>query len=84
MPEQLSQSQIDALLSKMSSGEAPVQEEKVKVREYDFKSPKKFTKEQFKALDSLHETLARMMASFFSGLLRTVCEIQVLQIEEQR
>lgn len=84
MPEQLSQSQIDALLSKMSSGEAPVEEEKVKVREYDFKSPKKFTKEQFKALDSLHETLARMLASFFSGMLRTVCEIEVVQIEEQR
>lgn len=84
MPEQLSQSQIDALLKKMNSGEVDVQSEKRKVREYDFKSPKKFTKEQFKSLDSLHETLARMLTSFFSGLLRTVCEIEVLQIEEQR
>lgn len=84
MAEQLSQSQIDALLKKMASGEEDVQEEKRKIREYDFKSPKKFTKEQFKAMDSLHETFSRMLTSYFSGLLRTVCEIEVLQIEEQR
>ena len=84
MPEQLSQSQIDALLQKMSSGEVQVQEETIKVKEYDFKSPKKFTKEQFRSLDSLHETFSRLLSSYFSGLLRTVCEIEVLQIEEQR
>lgn len=84
MPEQLSQSQIDALLKKMASGGGEVQEEKQKVKEYDFKSPKKFTKEQLKAMDGLYETFSRMLASYFSGLLRTVCEITVVQIEEQR
>lgn len=84
MAEQLSQGQIDALLKKIGSGDEDSQEEKRSVRGYDFKSPKKFTKELFKALDSLHETLARMLSSFFSGMLRTVCEIDVLQIEEQR
>ena len=38
MPEQLSQSQIDALLKKMASGGEDVQEEKQKIKEYDFKS----------------------------------------------
>ncbi|MCI8652521.1 MAG: flagellar motor switch protein FliM [Angelakisella sp.] len=84
MPEQLSQSQIDALLKKMASGGEDVQEEKQKIKEYDFKSPKKFTKEQLKAMDGLYETFSRMLASYFSGLLRTVCEITVVQIEEQR
>lgn len=84
MPEQLSLSQIDALLKKMASGGEDVQEEKQKIKEYDFKSPKKFTKEQLKAMDGLYETFSRMLASFFSGLLRTVCEITVVQIEEQR
>jgi flagellar motor switch protein FliM len=84
LPEQLSQSQIDALLKKMASGGEDVQEEKQKIKEYDFKSPKKFTKEQLKAMDGLYETFSRMLASFFSGLLRTVCEITVVQIEEQR
>ena len=84
MPEQLSQSQIDALLKKMSSGEVTTEQEERKIRDYDFKSPKKFTKEQLKALNGLHETLGRMLASYFSSLLRTVCEIEVLQVEEQR
>jgi len=84
LQEQLSQSQIDALLKKMASGGEDVQEEKQKIKEYDFKSPKKFTKEQLKAMDGLYETFSRMLASFFSGLLRTVCEITVVQIEEQR
>ena len=84
MPEQLSQSQIDALLKKMASGGEDVQEEKQKIKEYDFKSPKKFTKEQLKAMERLYETFSRMLASYFSGLLRTVCEITVVQIEEQR
>ena len=63
MAEQLSQSQIDALLKRMNSGEMDVQEPTRKIREYDFRSPKKFTKEQLKALDSLHETFSRMVAS---------------------
>ncbi len=84
MPEQLSQSQIDALLKKMSSGESVEQDTSQKIREYDFKSPKKFTKEQLKSMESLHKTFSKMLASYLSGTLRTVCEVDVVQIEEQR
>ena len=84
MAEQLSQAQIDALLAKMSSGEEVVEEETQKVKEYDFNSPKKFTKEQLKALDSIHETFGRLLSSQLSGMLRNVCDVQVMQIEEQR
>ena len=58
MPEQLSQAQIDALLNRMNTGgevvEPAREEEPDKAKEYAFKSPKKFTKEQLKALDGLH------------------------------
>ena len=85
MPEQLTQSQIDALLNKMSSGEVSNEEEpSKKVKDYDFASPKKFTKEQLRALDSLHETFSRMLSSYLSGMLRSVCDVEVFQIEEQR
>lgn len=86
MPEKLSQSQIDQLLQKFSSGTEAVEEveETKKIKEYDFRSPKKFTKEQLKALDSLHENFSRMLASYLTGLLRVFCEVNVLQIEEQR
>lgn len=85
MPEQLTQSQIDALLKKINSGdEVEVEKEDRRIKEYDFTSPKKFTKEQLKALDSLHETFSRMIASFLSGLVRTACVVEVEQIEELR
>ncbi|MGL5972234.1 MAG: flagellar motor switch protein FliM [Oscillospiraceae bacterium] len=88
MAEVLSQSQIDALLSDISSGtiDVDVDEKKKakKVKEYDFKSPKKFTKENLKTISSLHESFARLTSSYISGLLRYYSEVTVLSIEEQR
>jgi flagellar motor switch protein FliM len=89
LPEQLTQSQIDALLNKMMSmDEVDIEEEvdsqKSKIKEYDFTSPKKFTKEQLRALDGLYEIYARLLSSYLSGLLRTVVNAEVLQIEELR
>ncbi|MEG0116431.1 MAG: flagellar motor switch protein FliM, partial [Hydrogenoanaerobacterium sp.] len=55
-----------------------------KIKDYDFYSPKKFTKEQLRTMDSLHENLARLFSSYFSGVLRLFCEVSILQIEEQR
>lgn len=85
MPEKLTQAQIDALLNRMSAGEEIEDEgdQKKKVKEYDFKSPKKFTKEQLKTMDSLHENFSRLLSSYLSGVLRMFCEVSVLQIEEQ-
>lgn len=87
MPEQLTQGQIDALLKRINSGEdlnASEADDNKKIREYDFKSPKKFTKEQLKAMDSLHENFSRLLSSYLSGLLRLYSEVTVVQIEEQR
>lgn len=88
MADILSQNQIDALLKGLHSGEVEVDEEESssnkKIKEYDFRSPKKFTKEQLRTLDSLHENLSRILSSYFSGVLRVFCELSVLQIEEQR
>lgn len=84
----LSQSQIDKLLSGLASGgeEAEIKPTtgKDKAKVYDFKSPKKFTKEQLKTQESLYENFARILSSYFTSLLRVFCEIEVTQIEEQR
>lgn len=87
MAENLSQSQIDDLLKKMQSGkkvEQEIEEPKQKVKEYDFSSPKKFTKDQLKSLNNLYETFSRVVASYFTSILRDICEVNVVQIEEQR
>ncbi len=86
MPEILSQSQIDALLKGMSSGNIDVKPETPdkRIKEYDFYSPKKFTKEQLRNVDSIHENLSRLLSSYFSGSMRINSEVNLLQVEEQR
>lgn len=86
MAEALSQNQIDELLNRMRSGEveqAPPEPEQ-KIKEYDFSSPKKFTKDQLKSLNSLYENYARVLSSYFTSVLRSSCEVTISQIEEQR
>lgn len=86
MAEALTQSQIDELLNRMKSGEATsiAAEPEEKVKEYDFSSPKKFTKDQLKSLNSLYENYSRVMSSYFTSILRSTCEVSISQIEEQR
>ena len=89
MAEVLSQSQIDALLNAARSGELDVDKpaEKSaehKYRKYDFYSPRKFTKDRLKMLNSIFESYARVINSRINALLHATCEIEVDSVEEQR
>ena len=50
MADVLTQAQIDEMLKNVAAGAVPevTQKEEEKVKEYDFRAPKKFTKEQIK------------------------------------
>ena len=67
MSEVLSQSQIDALLNAVHSGEKnlePSQEQtEKKYRKYDFTTPRKFTKDHIKMLNGIFENIATIQAS---------------------
>ena len=90
MADILSQSEIDALLNALSSGEdvntdKPGEEEgRGTVREYDFRTANKFYKEQMRTLDVIFENFAFLLANRLTGLLHTLCEIEVSSIEEQK
>ena len=89
MADVLSQSQIDDLLKSFSNNsekaieEIEINKEK-KVKVYDFRMPKKFTKERLRILDRIFENFSRLLSSYFTGLLRMYCKVNVLSIEEQR
>ena len=59
MADTLTQEQIDAMLSSVLSGgdtaSLDTHEEKEEIKEYDFRTPKKFTKEQIKILERIFE-----------------------------
>ncbi len=90
MSEILSQEEIDALLSALSTGDtatsSEVQHKKdethKKIRVYDFKRPNKFSKEQIHTLQAIHENFARLLATFLSAHLRTIVQMNVHSVEQ--
>lgn len=89
MAEVLSQSQIDALLNAVRSGEKDLDKstestQEKKWRKYDFSSPQKFTKDRIKMLNGIFDNYTRVVSSRLNAQLRTNCEVEVESIEEQK
>ncbi|MDZ5473473.1 flagellar motor switch protein FliM [Bacillus sp. 31A1R] len=85
--EVLSQSEIDALLSALSTGEMDADELKKeqsekKVKTYDFKRALRFSKDQIRSLTRIHENFARLLTTFFSAQLRTYVQISVASADQ--
>lgn len=84
----LTQSEIDALLNSLTMGTdtGPVAEEDSStkgVRNYDFKTANKFSKEQMRTLHTIYDNFASVLSNWMTGLLRTLCQIDVISVEEQ-
>ncbi|HVP09971.1 MAG TPA: flagellar motor switch protein FliM [Phycisphaerae bacterium] len=93
MADILDQSEVDALLNAVSSGDvdsaeagaagAPgpsVAQRDVSV--YDFKRPERVSKDQMRALQTIHEGFARNFGAALSAFLRTIVETRVATIEQ--
>jgi len=88
MAEVLSQAQIDELLGSLQSGNVDIKEMEEqsstkKIKEYDFTSPKKFTREQLKLLDNIFDNFSRLCALHLTSILRMTCQMEVVQVEEE-
>ncbi len=87
MSEVLSQAEIDALLSAISTGDldaSTIQEESeaAQVRPFDFERPSKFNKDQLRTLEMLHETFCRVVQTTLAAQLRTLVEITVTSADQ--
>ncbi len=87
MAEVLSQNEIDALLSAISTGEMDAEELKreekeQKVRTYDFKRALRFSKDQIRSITRVHENFARLLTTYFSAQLRTYVQISVASVDQ--
>ena len=83
----LTQDQIDALLKAANedSGsleELKQEEDKRKIKVYDFKRPDKFSKDQIRTLYMLHESFARLLNTYMSSHLRTLVNVDVASVEQ--
>lgn len=95
MSEILSQSEIDALLSALSSGDltpekplatqvAAIEEDPIRrtVKIYDFKRQNKFSKDHIRTLSMIHEAFARLLSTSMSGQLRMLVQVEVVSVEQ--
>ncbi len=95
MANVLEQSEVDALLAAVQLGD--VQEEitsaqvfsrhrrdigALEIKAYDFKRPERVSKDQMRALQTLHESFARNFGASLSGFLRTIVEVKVATCEQ--
>ncbi|MGA9228229.1 MAG: flagellar motor switch protein FliM [Mesobacillus sp.] len=85
--EVLSQSEIDALLSALSTGEMDAEELKKeqvekRVKVYDFRRALRFSKDQIRSLTRIHENFARLLTTYFSAQLRTYVQISVASADQ--
>ncbi len=83
----LSQSEIDDLLTALSTGDVDINELKetqnqIEYKKYDFRRPNKFSKEQLRTLEVLHGVFARLLSSFLTGYLRNNVHIEVASVDQ--
>ena len=87
MSEVLSQNEIDSLLQALEAGELSAEqikneEEEKKIKPYDFARPSKFSKDQLRTLEMVHENFARGVSNYLSGRMRTFVDITNASIDQ--
>ncbi|WP_096189118.1 flagellar motor switch protein FliM [Evansella halocellulosilytica] len=87
MADVLSQGEIDALLSALSTGEMDADELKKeeserKIKVYDFKRALRFSKDQIRSITRIHENFARLLTTQLSAQLRTFVQIHVASVDQ--
>lgn len=98
MSDVLDQSDIDALLASATSSDLTEPAEPqvqvfrraglgpvagpLEIKGYDFKRPERVSKDQMRALQTLHDAFARNFGASLSGYLRSIVEIKVATCEQ--
>jgi flagellar motor switch protein FliM len=87
MTEVLSQDEIDQLLTAINAGDTepevfrPTADVR-KIKIYDFKRPDKFSKEQIRTVQIMHETFARLTTTALSATLRSMVHVHVASVDQ--
>lgn len=86
MADVLSQNEIDELLSALSTGtlepDQVQEEEKHKIKLYDFKSPQKFSKDHIRTLELIHDNFARITSNYLTSQIRVNVKVKIQTVEQ--
>lgn len=81
----LTQREVDALLTDLDSGRFDIvgaAQQGSGLPYYDFKRPERISKDQMRAIETLHEVMARNLSASLSGLLRTMIDCKLTSVEQ--
>jgi len=85
----LSQAEIDALISAMVNQEQEAGRQNAganhapkRIRQYDFRRPDKFSKDQIRTLQMIHENFIRPLQTYFAGRFRTMVQMVVGSVDQ--
>jgi flagellar motor switch protein FliM len=83
----MSQSEIDSLLSALTTGSMDLDSmtrdsNEYKIKVYDFKRPDKFSKDQLRAIQMIHESFARQLTTVMSTLIRSMVSAEVASVDQ--
>ncbi len=88
MAKILTQDEIDALLTTVSTGEEEAEEESFddnKLRSiiaYDFRHPNRVSKDQIRTLENLHDNFAGHYGSTLSAILRAIVDVDLVSVDQ--
>ncbi|MCK4460906.1 MAG: flagellar motor switch protein FliM, partial [candidate division Zixibacteria bacterium] len=88
MAKILSQDEIDALLTTVSTGDGEVKDEQIdddrlrSIIVYDFKHPNRVSKDQIRTLENMHDNFAGHYGSTLSAVLRTIVNIDLVSVDQ--
>ncbi len=87
MAEVLSQSEIDALLTALTSGEVNAEDirgsqDTTRIKNYDFRRAMRFSKDHIRIISRIHDHFARLMTTHLSGHVRTMVQFQLETVDQ--
>lgn len=93
MAKILSQDEIDALLTTVSTGDSDGNSPGLSIEEaaedrlrsvvtYDFKHPNRVSKDQIRTLENMHDNFAGHFGSALSAILRSVTEVDLVSVDQ--
>lgn len=88
MADILTQAEIDALISAMVNQEHGPNQRRSntpmpkRVRQYDFRRPDKFSKDQVRTVQMIHENFIRPLQTYFAGRFRTMVQMVIGSVDQ--
>ncbi len=86
-PDVLSQNEIDSLLDVISKGDVDIEEmtqasTEKSIKGYDFRRPDKFSKDQLRAIQMIHESFSRQLTTSLSTMVRSIVTCEVASVDQ--